>query len=57
MGCFFDGMSKVLEYFQGVTSSVKSDNMSQWVKKYDRYEPTLTEAANQWGLYYGTKLI
>lgn len=56
MEYFFDGMSKSLEYFQGVTSIVKSDNMSQWVKKYDRYEPTLTEAANQWGLYYGTNI-
>lgn len=56
MEYFFDGMSKALEYFQGVPSQVKSDNMSQWVKKYDRYEPTLTEAANQWGLYYGTDI-
>lgn len=56
MEFFFDGMSKALEYFQGVPAMVKSDNMSQWVKKYDRYEPTLTEAANQWGFHYGTSV-
>lgn len=53
---FFNGLSKALMYYGGVSQIVKSDNMAQWVKKYDRYEPTLTEAANQWGLYYGAQI-
>ena len=31
--------------------------MLQWVKKYDRYEPSLNEAAQQWCLHYGTELV
>ena len=40
---FFDGLSRCLTYFGGVPLVVKSDNMRQWVKKYDRYEPAFTE--------------
>jgi transposase len=36
---YFDGLSRCLTYFGGVPLVVKSDNMRQWVKKYDRYEP------------------
>lgn len=48
---YFDGLSRCLTYFGGVPLVVKSDNMRQWVKKYDRYEPAFTEAANQWALH------
>ena len=53
---YFDGLSRCLSYFGGVPLTVKSDNMKQWVKRYDRYEPAFTEAANQWALHYGTCL-
>ena len=53
---YFDGLSRCLTYFGGVPLVVKSDNMRQWVKKYDRYEPAFTEAANQWALHYSTCL-
>ena len=42
---FFHGMSASFEAFGGVPEVVKSDNMRQWVRKYDRYEPQFTDAA------------
>ncbi|HXK76694.1 MAG TPA: IS21 family transposase [Bacteroidaceae bacterium] len=54
---FYHGMSKCLEYLGGVPVQVKSDNMAQYVKRYDRYEPAMTEAATQWGYHYDTELI
>lgn len=54
---FYYGLSKCLEYFRGVPETAKSDNMRQWVDRCDRYEPTINEAAMQWGLHYDTELI
>lgn len=42
---FFGGISDAFSYFGGTTRIAKSDNMQQWVKKYDRYEPTFNDAA------------
>lgn len=56
MEFFFNGLTKALEYFRGVPDLVKSDNMTQWVKKYDRHEPSLNEAAMQWALHNGTEM-
>lgn len=53
---FYYGLSKCMEYFGGVPEVVKSDNMTQWVKRSDRYEPEFNEVAMQWGLHYGTEL-
>ena len=53
---FFHGMSASLESFGGVPEVVKSDNMRQWVKKYDRYEPQFSDAATAWALHYGTQI-
>ena len=53
---FFHGMSASFEAFGGVPEVVKSDNMRQWVRRYDRYEPQFTEAATAWALHYGTQL-
>jgi len=39
---FYHGLSKCLEYLGGIPAQVKSDNMAQYVKRYDRYEPTMT---------------
>ena len=41
---FFGGISDAFSYFGGTTRIAKSDNMQQWVKKYDRYEPTFNGA-------------
>lgn len=49
----FYGLSKGLEYLGGVPKTVKSDNMKQWVKRSSRYEPSFTEAVEQWCLHYG----
>ena len=50
----FYGLSKALEYLGGVPQTVKTDNMKQWIKKISRYEPSFTEATEQWCLYYET---
>ena len=41
---FFGGISNAFSYFGGTTRIAKSDNMQQWVKKYDRYEPAFNDA-------------
>lgn len=51
------GMSAALEYFGGVTESSCSDNMAQFVKKTNRYEPVFEELAQQWSLHYNTTLM
>ncbi len=56
MEFLFSALSKALSYFGGVPEISKTDNMTQWIKKYDRYEPSLNEAAQQWCLHYGTEL-
>lgn len=50
------GLSSCLLYFGGVPESVLSDNMRQWVKRADRYEPTIEEAMLSWGIYYHTEI-
>ena len=49
---FFGGISDAFSYFGGTTRIAKSDNMKQWVKKYDRYEPAFNDAAVEWAAYY-----
>ena len=53
---FFGGISDAFSYFGGTTRIAKSDNMKQWVKKYDRYEPAFNDAAVEWAAYYDTSL-
>lgn len=53
---FFAGISDAFSFFGGTTRIAKSDNMKQWVKKHDRYEPTFTDAAIEWGVYYDITL-
>lgn len=53
---FFHGLSASMTAYGGVPEVVKSDNMTQWVKKYDRYEPSLNDAAIAWALHYGTQI-
>jgi transposase len=50
-------MNNALNYFGGVPRSAKTDNMTQVVKKSDRYEPSFDELAQQWSAHYGTTLM
>lgn len=50
-------LNNALIYFGGVPRSAKTDNMTQIVKKSNRYEPTFAELAEQWSLHYGTTLM
>ena len=56
MEYFFSGLSDAFSYIGGVTRRAKSDNMKQWVKKSDRYEPVFSDAAMEWSLHYNTSL-
>ena len=56
MEYFFGGLSDAFSYFGGTVRRAKSDNMKQWVKKNDRYEPVFTDAALEWAAYYDTTL-
>lgn len=56
MEYLFQALSRALQYFGGVAEVSKTDNMRQWIKRTDRYEPTLNEAASQWCLHNGTDL-
>lgn len=51
------GMSSMMTYFDGVTESVTSDNMAQYVTKTNKYEPVFEQLAQQWSLHYGTSLL
>lgn len=53
---FFSGISDAFTFFGGTTRRAKSDNMKQWVKRHDRYEPVFTDAAIEWAAYYDTTL-
>ncbi len=53
---FFGGVSDAFSYFGGTVRRAKSDNMRQWVKKHDRYEPQFNDAGVEWAAYYDTML-
>lgn len=44
-------------FFGGVAYGLKTDNMKQIVIKTSRYEPTLSEAFNQWARHYNISII
>lgn len=56
MEYLFQALSRAVRYFGGVAEVSKTDNTRQWIRKTDRYEPTLNEAASQWCLHNGTEL-
>ena len=56
MEYLFQALSGALRYFGGVAGISKTDNMRQWIKKTDRYEPAQNEASSQWCLHHGTEL-
>jgi transposase len=53
---FFGGISDAFTFYGGTLRTAKSDNMKQWVKKHDRYEPVFNDAALEWAAYYDTSL-
>ena len=56
-GYLLKALDNALIFFGGVPQSAKTDNMAQFVKKSNRYEPTFEELAEQWALHYGTTLM
>lgn len=52
----YNSLSRAFRYFQGVTQSVLSDNMRQYVIKSNRYEPAFNDLAEQWSVHYNTTL-
>lgn len=55
-GFLIAALCRALEYFGGVPYMVRTDNMKQFVKKANRYEPSFDEYAQQWSLHYNTTL-
>ncbi len=49
-------LGRALQYFGGVPYMVRTDNMKQFVKKANRYEPSFDEYAQQWSGHYNTTL-
>jgi transposase len=47
-------LNRAVTYIGGVPRMVVSDNMSQIVTRSCRYEPSFTELAEQWAVYYQT---
>ncbi|MCF0212164.1 MAG: IS21 family transposase [Bacteroidales bacterium] len=56
MESFFHALSGCLTAVGGAPEIVKSDNMKQWVKRYDRYDPELNAEAEKWALHYNTQM-
>ena len=50
------GISKALQYINGVPQRILSDNMKQWVKHRDKYGPKFTDAALEFGVHYSTTI-
>ena len=50
-------LNNAFSYYGGVTRSAKTDNMKQFVKKANRYEPAFDELAEQWSVHYGCSLL
>ena len=50
-------LNDFLQYLGGVPASGKTDNMKQVVVTPNRYEPTFTEAIEQWALHNGIALF
>ncbi len=49
-------LGRALQYFGGVPYMVRTDNMKQFVKTANRYEPSFDEYAQQWSEHYNTTL-
>jgi len=51
-----ESLGRALNYFGGVPYMVRTDNMKQFVKKANRYEPSFDAYAQQWSGHYNTTL-
>jgi len=49
-------LGRALQYCGGVPFMVRTDNMGQFVKKANRYEPSFNDCAQQWSEHYNTTL-
>lgn len=52
----FVALGHCMSYFGGVPQNALSDNMKQYVKKSNRYEPEFSVLCEQWSCYYKTTL-
>ena len=52
-----NALNNAFSYFGGVPRIAKTDNMAQFVKKANRYEPCFDELAEQWAAHYGCSLM
>lgn len=50
----FASLGRCMTFLGGVPRNILCDNLKQVVTKSNRYEPTLSELAQQWALHYGT---
>jgi len=50
-------MENALKYFGGASQVIISDNLKSCVKKYDRFEPELTELMDQFCMHYQTAIL
>jgi transposase len=50
-------LNRCMQYLGGVPKNVLSDNMKQFVKTSNRYEPSFTELIEQWSVHYNTSLL
>jgi len=53
----FGGMSRCVEFFEGVTRNILSDNMKQYVLKNEKYAFRFSEVVDQWSAHYNTNLV
>jgi transposase len=50
-------MENALAFYGGMAEYIISDNLTSCIKKYDRYDPELTELMDQFCLHYKTAII
>jgi transposase len=53
----FAALGRCISYFGGVPKNILFDNLRQVVARSNRYEPSFSELAQQWSLYYGTNFV
>jgi transposase len=54
---FVSALNRCMQYFGGVPKHLVSDNMKQFVKVANRYEPSFTQLVEQWSVHYNTTLL
>lgn len=54
---FLNCMENALKFYGGVPECIISDNLKSCIKKYDRYEPELTDLMDQFCLHYQVAIM